>query len=184
MILSSERLVLRPIEERDLESIRELINNPVVEDTVVGWVLPLSSKDELDWFRGYHNSNKEIRFVIETRQGDLAGLTGLASMDWKNGVCKTAGIRIAPGLQNMGYASEAYCLMLDYAFNQLRFHRVTDGVLVRNAASRRFLEKVGFVQEGVLREHVYKNGRYEDVVAVAILDRDFNMRWHADSAHP
>lgn len=174
MILRSERLVLRPIEERDLEFIRELINDPAVEATIVGWVLPLSAKDEQDWYRGFHNSNKEIRYMVETVNGETIGTTGLTDMDWKNGRCKGAGIRISPQVQSKGYASEAYTMMLDYAFNQLRFHKVSGSALETNKASLRFMEKVGYKVEGVLRDHVFKNGKYCNVVTTSILAEDFN----------
>lgn len=180
MILRSERLELRPIEEGDLEFIRELINDPEVEKTIVGWLWPLSAKDEQEWYKGFRNSNKEVRYLIALHDGTRLGLTGLTDMDWKNGRCKGTGIRISPQVQNKGYATEAYTMMLNYAFNQLRFHKVTDSALETNKASLRFLEKVGYKVEGVLRDHVFKNGKYCNVVTTSILAEDFNRLYRLE----
>ncbi len=174
MILRSERLVLRPIEEGDLEFIRELINDPEVEKTIVGWMWPLSAKDEQEWYKGFRNSNKEVRYLIALHDGTRLGLTGLTDMDWKNGRCKSAGIRISPRVQSKGYATEAYITMFDYAFNQLRFHKVMGSALETNKASLRLMEKLGYKVEGVLRDHVFKDGKYCNVVTTSILAEDFN----------
>lgn len=178
MILRSERLELRPIEEGDLEFMRELINDPEVEKTIVGWMWPLSAKDEQEWFKGFRNSNKEVRYLIALHDGTRLGFTGLTDMDWKNGRCRTTGIRISPQHQNKGYASEAYNTMLEYAFNQLRLHRVMDSALETNAASIAFMQKVGFQIEGIRKGHVFKNGAYQNVVALAIMAEDFRRLHH------
>lgn len=49
-----------------------------------------------------------------------------------------------------------------YAFDEMGLHKVIAGVLDGNEASMRVLEKLGFEQEGVLREHENSFGEYKD----------------------
>lgn len=173
MIIKGQKTILRPIEYEDLEFMRSLINDPDIEETIVGWQWPLSRKDEEGWYAGFRNSDKEMRLIIEVPDEGPVGFTGLTNFDWKNGSCRTTGIRISRHMQSKGLATDAYIAMLRYAFRQLRLHRIMDSALETNTASLRFLEKVGFIREGIRRDHVFKNGAYRNVVALAILADDF-----------
>lgn len=173
MIIKGKKTILRPIEREDLEFIRSLINDPEIEETTVGRQWPLSRKDEESWYAGFSNSNKEMRLMIETPEDGPIGFTGLTAIDRKNGRCRTTGIRICQQAQSKGLATDAYIAMLRYAFNRLRLQRIMDSAPETNKASLRFLEKVGFVREGVRRKHVFKNGAYRDVVALAVLADEF-----------
>lgn len=177
MNIRGKKTILRSIEREDLEFMRSLINDPEIEHTIVGWQWPLSRKDEDEWYSGFRNSNKEMRLIIENLEGEPVGFTGLTNIDWKNASCRTTGIRISKQMQSRGFATDAYVAMLGYAFAQLRLHRIMDSALETNAASLRFLEKVGFVREGIRREHVFKNGHFCNVVALAILAEEYFTKY-------
>ncbi len=57
---------------------------------------------------------------------------------------------------------EAVRLMVDYAFTELKLHRIEAGVMPRNLGSIRVLEKAGFHREGIARSNVLINGKWED----------------------
>ena len=59
--------------------------------------------------------------------------------------------------------------MVDYAFQTMGMHKVTAEVLSENAPSIAMFKKCGFSVDGCLRDDVYKNGRYYDVLAMSIL---------------
>ena len=62
---------------------------------------------------------------------------------------------------------------LDYAFNQLKMHRLQGEALSTNIASVRFHEKLGFIREGVLRDHFYDGNTYADVICFGMLADDW-----------
>jgi len=173
MILKGRIVTLRPIEFEDLEFIREMINDPEMEEKIVGWAWPVSKKDEEQWYASFKNSDSTVRYLIETEKDGAIGLTGLTKIDWKNGTAKSAGIRIRKEVQSKGAATDAYMTMLKYAFNELRLHRVSTASFDDNIASLRFQEKCGLKKEGVIRESVYKNGTYKNVVVLGIIDREY-----------
>jgi hypothetical protein len=59
--------------------------------------------------------------------------------------------------------------MVAYAFDTLNLHRVHLHVLGHHAAAIRSYRNVGFQQEGVLREALFREGQYHDVIAMAVL---------------
>ena len=172
MILKGKLVTLRPIEREDLDFVISLINDPDIEKSIVGWSWPVSKKDEEQWYASFRNSDSTVRYIIETEEGNV-GLTGLANIDWKNGSAKGAGIRIKPGIQSKGLATDAYMTMFRFAFNELRLHRINTSAFEDNNASLRFQEKCGCKREGVQREAIYKNGEYKNLVTLGILADDY-----------
>lgn len=74
---------------------------------------------------------------------------------------------------NGGYGTEALRLLLDYAFNHKNLNRIEAHVLEDNIGSRKLHEKLGYKQEGVWRESVYKNGRYQNQICYALLKSEY-----------
>ncbi|UYP24785.1 GNAT family N-acetyltransferase [Bacillus velezensis] len=68
-----------------------------------------------------------------------------------------------------GYATKAVKLAVDYAFNELKLHRIEAGVMPHNKASIRVLEKAGFHKEDIARKNVKINGKWEDHQVLAII---------------
>ncbi|NJP65337.1 GNAT family N-acetyltransferase [Streptomyces spiramenti] len=86
----------------------------------------------------------------------------------------TVGFAIHRSLWGQGLGVESLTLLLGLGFDELNLHRVWGARSPLNAASKRTMEAVNMTQEGVIREHVLKNGSWRDSVVHAILDRE----WH------
>ncbi|WP_322923592.1 GNAT family N-acetyltransferase [Paenibacillus campi] len=69
-----------------------------------------------------------------------------------------------------GLMTEAVKLVVQYAFEQLHFHRLEAGVMPHNIGSIRVLEKAGFEREGLARKNVRINGVWQDHVTMAIVN--------------
>ncbi len=80
------------------------------------------------------------------------------------------GYDLAQQHNGKGYTTEAVRLAVDYGFNQLKLHRIEAGAMTHNIASIRVLEKAGFQKEGVARQNVNINGKWEDHQILAILN--------------
>ena len=91
----------------------------------------------------------------------LAGLTN------ENRSVELGRIVIEPAGRGLGRA--ALRLVLDRAFGELGAHRVWLDVKVDNARARRAYEAVGFVEEGVLRDALLTDGRYESLAVMSVL---------------
>jgi len=68
-----------------------------------------------------------------------------------------------------GYATEAAGALVDFGFGELALARIYAQVLAGNAASRRVLDKLGMIHEGLRRSHVRKGKRLVDVDLYGLL---------------
>lgn len=74
--------------------------------------------------------------------------------------------------QGCGYATEAVKRMIDFAFYDLRLHRVEASAMPKNEASIRVLEKAGFHREGLSQKNVKIQGVWEDHYLYAVINTD------------
>lgn len=81
---------------------------------------------------------------------------------------------VSPAHWGKGIATEAIGLMLKYAFHSLNLNRVWLKVFAEHTAAVNLYRKCGFVQEGVLRQDAYLEGRYRDTIIMSVLREDFD----------
>ena len=72
-----------------------------------------------------------------------------------------------------GYGSDALRAFLRFLFDDIGLHRVWLGTYEYNARARRVYERLGFIQEGVMREDEYLDGRWINTVIYGILEHEF-----------
>jgi diamine N-acetyltransferase len=136
--------------------------------------------EEVDhaWFEDYlRRRGVDVRCAIlvdgDTEPVGLVSLTGIDPVHRRGEFHLLIGRR---DLHGRGLGSDAARQMLRHAFHDLNLHRVFLSVLSSNAAAIRVYEKAGFQREGLARQAAYKRGRYEDLVEMAILSREFDGR--------
>ncbi|MFF5343885.1 GNAT family N-acetyltransferase [Streptomyces althioticus] len=111
--------------------------------------------------------------VIERETEELIGFGRLA-VDPHQQRGATTGFALRPVSWGVGYGLETVKLLLAVAFDDLDLHRVWGARSPLNTASARTMEAAGMVEEGTIREHVFKAGKWRDSVVHAILDREWN----------
>lgn len=111
--------------------------------------------------------------VIERETAELIGFGRLA-IDPHQQRGATMGFALRPASWGVGYGLETVKLLLDAAFDGLNLHRVWGARSPLNTASARTMEAAGMVEEGTIREHVLKAGKWRDSVVHAILDREWD----------
>lgn len=72
-----------------------------------------------------------------------------------------------------GRGTDAVRQMLSYAFGELGLHRITALILEENTASRRTFSKLGFTEEGMYRDSVFKGRKYRNQVIISLLDYEY-----------
>ena len=101
-------------------------------------------------------------------KGTLAGCVRLNYIDWihKN---TELGYWLAESFQGQGLATKASRALIDYAFLTLELHRVEIRCMSENLRSRRIPERLGFTQEGVLRQVRWRKDHFDDHVVYGML---------------
>jgi [ribosomal protein S5]-alanine N-acetyltransferase len=71
-----------------------------------------------------------------------------------------------------GYMTKAVNLVVSYAFQELKLHRIEAGVMLHNIGSIKVLEKSRFHKEGIAKKNVKINGRWEDHQVLAKINEE------------
>lgn len=82
------------------------------------------------------------------------------------------GYSLHPQHWRKGYMSEAFTLILPFAFQKMGLHRVEANVNVDNVASSTLLVRAGFQKEAHFRENYYYNGQFLDSHIYGLLEKD------------
>lgn len=134
---------------------------------------PVSMEGHLCWWAGVRTDPSQRFYMIEAN-GEAIGCLGLLNIDWRNRTAEYGRLKIGnPNFRGKGYAFEAEVLLMRHAFDSLNLNRIWGHVLDNNARVLALHEKVGFVQEGCLQQHIYKHGRYYNVVTIGLLAETF-----------
>lgn len=174
MIIEYGCVTLRAIDEKDSEFLYYLINAPEIEETIVGWNFPVSYSEHKQWMSSFKNSLDSIKFMIELKNSKTIGMIMLEHIDWKNRVAEIACKTYAPLEDRIkGDTLDAFRGMLNYAFDELGLNCIAGIILEDNWLSRNLCKKIGFSEEGILRNRVYKSGKFKNLVSISILKEEY-----------
>jgi RimJ/RimL family protein N-acetyltransferase len=174
-LLPTLRLLLRPFRPADAELLSCLASARQIADTTISIPHPYALEQAQRFIAGHAEERRRGRAfhyaVVPAAAEDLIGSVELRDIDREHEQAEIS-FWIGTGNWGEGYATEAVGAVVDDSFTRLGLNRIYAHHMVRNPASGRVLEKIGFVREGLLRQRVRKWGAYEDVVLCALLRRD------------
>lgn len=169
MNIIGKLVTLRAIELSDCEMLRSLMNDPEIEYMLGGWSFPVSTDEQEQWCQNLSASKDTLRVIIEAESTTI-GTAVLSDIDYKNGTAQIH-IKLMPGdNRHKGYGSDTVNTLVRYAFHELRLHCVYAHVNEHNEPSQRLFHKCGFQQEGILRDRIYKDGRYIGIIVLSRLN--------------
>ncbi len=178
-MIYGERVRLRAVEREDVKKFYEWVNDPQVTRGLALY-LPMSNLDEEKWFEhSQARDPNEKPLAIELRDGDgwrLIGNCAVFGIEWPNRSTEV-GIMIGDkSVWNQGLGAETMRLLVRHCFETLNLNRVFLRVYAGNAGAKRAYEKTGFVEEGRMRQAVYKNGQYDDIFVMSVLRTEWEAR--------
>lgn len=172
--VAGENVCLVPLEERDLPQLFTWIND---RETVIlsAPFKPVSQEQHRRWFEATRQREDMHVFAVRRLDSDeLVGTCQLRDVDMRHESAELV-VRIGDKRQRgKGVGTEAVRLLLEYGFNQLGLNRIQLHVFSDNLPAIRVYEKVGFIREGVMREHSLIEGERKDALLMAVLRRDFS----------
>ncbi len=180
--LEGARVSLRPIKKNDLEYLEILFADRETA-TLIGEVYPMTEKSLEEFYNKCQNDKDRIWFVIvDNESGRLIGETGFLRifMPWRRADFSL--IIWDKDYHGKGYGEETACLMFDYGFNSLNFHRLAVGVVAINEAALKFWKKIGFTEEGREIEGYFDGGAYSDFVMMSLLEEDYRKLHYKNSS--
>ncbi|WP_329038535.1 GNAT family N-acetyltransferase [Streptomyces sp. NBC_01725] len=173
---TGEKVRLRGVEPEDWERFRDLDMHTVDVRNADLVDPPRSEESFRTWTAeraGRPPGGEAFRLVIETlAERAFAGSVTIGETDSRAGRFKT-GIAITRDHRRKGYAAEATELILTYMFAEQRCNKCEVKVYAFNDASLALYHRLGFVEEGRLRQHEFFAGTYHDVVLLGITAADY-----------
>lgn len=106
--------------------------------------------------------NKSQIFFGIFKDEAIIGIIQLYDISWGIFKSATIGYSIDEKEQQKGYAKEAVKLILEYAFNTLKLHRIQAATLIDNVKSKSVLKACGFKEIGISEKYLFINGNWED----------------------
>ena len=116
--------------------------------------------------------NDGLQTAIVDPGGRIVGAVGFHSVDWMN-AASSIGYWLARGEQGRGTMTEAVRALVDHAFATWKLNRIVIQAAVENTRSRAIPERLGFSEEGVLRQFERVGDRMLDLVVYAMLAADW-----------
>lgn len=173
------RIYLRSLSLGDYEISVNWRNDPDIQNMVGGHKFFVSPEREKQWVESaIMSDDKLVLAICLVDSGKYIGNVMLQDIDWIN---RTARAPFMIGDKNYwgnGYATEARMLMLKFAFEERGLQRISAVVLENNIASLRIHEKCGFKKEGLMRNSMFKNGRYYNQYILGVLKDEFEEAYN------
>lgn len=170
------RVYLRALEPDDYKKSINWRNDDEIWSMVVGSKHFVSEAYEKKGVEDaiFNNSNKLILAVCIKETDEHIGYVYLNDIDWKNRSATFAKMIGERQYWGKGMGKELTLLMLYHGFIVLGLERIEARQLLINKGSIKVNEKCGFNKEGILRNAVFKNGRYQDLNLMSVIRADFD----------
>ena len=171
-----EELSLKLMELKDAERIFELTDHS--RDYLREWLPWLDMTTKVEETKAYIqlclNSFAELKSMnaVVLFKGMIVGVAGFNELDWSN---KTAhiGYWLAEEYQGNGIMTKTARGLTDYAFNEFELNRVEIRAAVENKKSRGIPERLGFVDEGCIRQGEWLYDHFVDHIVYGMLAEDW-----------
>jgi len=170
----TERLIIRDNIESDLEEHHRLMSDP----EIMSYISDIQT-------HSYEESKKNLAFSIEESQSnertcyffaiinkntsEYIGATGITVLEKNDTGCNVElGYFILKEHWGKGYTTEAAQAVIDFAFNQLKVHKISTGCVYENSGSENIMKKLGMTKEAHLTKHVLHKDQWKDRVEYAL----------------
>ncbi len=173
--LRGERVTLAPLKAEDMAVIA-----PFFADTnalfhyLPDKLMPRNDEQLRDLMEDWNDGERNLVFSCRY-EGRTIGIVSLSDIDFVSGNGEMGVMISDVEVRGRGLATEAVMLMLDYAFGELRLHRVTVRVAPENEPSLLLFRKVGFVLEGRMREVMRRRDGYGDLLVFGLLEDEYRV---------
>lgn len=175
MILQGEKIILRPIKESDFECFYRWHLDREIRFQTAMHPFPVTERMEKDWFEKAMNdiSNKRVIFVIEEKTTNQA--IGYFQLTEINFINRNAMLGIVIGekeWQGKGLGREIMELGIQFGFSYLNLVKISLEVLTNNDKAINLYKSIGFVEEGVFKNHYFFKNHFNNMIRMSYFKSD------------
>lgn len=178
-MLTGNLVVLRALEREDLAALHRWQNDEEIMRLARSFPDHVVSKEALEAefareLKG-EDTGRKVYIIEEKSTRNPVGWATIRIHLFQRRVT-TADVGLALGeksVWNKGYGTETSKLLLDEVFRQMNLHRAEWWTFSENVASIQLARKIGFKEEARLRDAVFFDNHYHDLVAFGLLKPEF-----------
>ena len=168
-VLEDEGILLKRMDEDDTENIIRWRNTEFVRRNFI-YQKPFTKKGHENWIREMIRTGKAVQFMIVRKDlGEPVGSVYLRDIDRTHNKAEYGIFIGEKDALGRGYGTRAAKLMIRYGFETLGLHKLMLRVLAENIPAIKSYEKAGFVREAYLKDEVFLDGQYKEVVYMAVI---------------
>lgn len=170
-IMEGQDIYLRLMNEGDTDNIVKWRNSDFVRRNFI-YQKPFTREGHENWVRTMIDTGKVIQFIICTKDERPIGSVYLRDIDQIHHKAEYGIFIGEKDALKKGYGTQAAKLIIAYAFEKLKLHKLMLRVLAENGQAKRSYEKAGFIQEAYLKDEVFLEGQYKDVIYMAVIHEE------------
>lgn len=175
-MLHGERVTLRAIRAEDLPAFRSWFRDRTLAATWARNPVIPETHFEADLTGEFANFDRSGHFCVENELGELIGRV---DFDALNPIDRTVEISIllgAPEARGRGYGADAMHTIIEHLFNDRQIEKVWLSVIAWNEPAVKLYRKIGFVDEGTLRQTIWTDGAWHDLLLMGLLKSEYRGR--------
>lgn len=162
---------LTPLQERDLQQVMEWRMRPDITK-YMNTDPQLTLEGQQNWYTRIKDDPTQRYWLIHV-DGVPSGLMSIVDIDKINGRCSWGYYIANLEVRSLYLALYLEWNLYDYVFEKLGLHKLCNETFVLNAQVVRLHKLCGSKEDGIMREHIYKNGKYYDVSVGSILAEEW-----------
>lgn len=173
--LTTERLILRKIRLTDAPDMFEYSKDPDVTKYLLWDPHPNveHTRNYIDYLQDRYRDGKYYDWAVVVRAtGKMIGTCGFSALCLDHRSAEV-GYVLNPAFRGQGYAGEALCAVLEFAFRRMQLNRVEARCVVENEPSERVMQKVGMQFEGIARSALFVKGSFRDIKIYSMLRDEY-----------
>ena len=170
-LYTHKNVCITTIEEDHLELLREHRNDYFTWINLSD-VRFISREQQLSWYKNLVFDSTRQYFMLRL-DGIPIGLIRIDEIDYINRSARV-GCDIFSEFRGKGFGTKAMQLTINYCFDVLNMHRLHLSVAAYNEAAKRIYTKVGFTEEGLQKDALYRWGKYNDYIMMSLIKGEEN----------
>lgn len=171
------KVQIEKFNENDIQNLIKWIDSP---EAPLMWAsrtypYPLSKEIALKHFEKTKKSPSDLMIFKATLGTSIIGHIELEQIDFQSRSARISRLFIDKGFRKIGVAQELINFVLQIGFNDLDLNRISIFVIEGNDSALRLYKKIGFIQEGFLRENMILKDKKLGSYVLSLLKTEFNL---------
>ena len=172
--LETENLLLRQVDQSDAKDIYQHFSDENIlkyHDLEAFTNIEQARKIIASFYERFHG-NQMVRWGIAKKEDNII----IGTCGYHNWLQKSfqaeIGYELSQAYWRKGIMTEALTAIIKFGFEKMELNRIAATVMLGNTASMKLLEKLGFIEEGILREYGFWKGEFHDLKMFALLKKE------------